>query len=160
MLPGRLKKYGLDPESQRQRHPALIYATLTGYGLKGEEADKPSFDYAAYWARTGMMDLMREPESIPAFQRPGVGDHAAGLSLVCGILAALRVRNRTGRGQVVDVSLFQIGLYVLGNDVALGLVARQTPKRHDRTSGPARRCALFGRVRAPSPHPGAREDPG
>ncbi len=58
-----------------------------------------------------------------------VAGHAAGSSLVCGILAALRVRDRTGRGQVVDVSLFQIGLYVLGNDVALGLVARQTPKR-------------------------------
>ena len=58
-----------------------------------------------------------------------VAGHAAGSSLVCGILAALRVRNCTGRGQVVDVSLFQIGLYVLGNDVALGLVARQTPKR-------------------------------
>ena len=53
LLPGHLKKYGLDPESQRQRRPALIYAALTGYGLKGEEADTPSFDYTAYWARTG-----------------------------------------------------------------------------------------------------------
>jgi crotonobetainyl-CoA:carnitine CoA-transferase CaiB-like acyl-CoA transferase len=132
LLPSQLKKYELDPESQRQRRPALIYATLTAYGLGGKEADTPSFDYGAYWARTGMMDLTREPESIPAFQRPGVGDHAAGLSLVCGILAALRVRDRTGRGQLVDVSLLQTGLYVLGSDVALGLVTHQTPKHHDR----------------------------
>ncbi len=134
MLPGRLKKYGLDPETQCRARPELIYASLTGYGREGPEADTPSYDYAAYWARTGMMDLMREPESIPSFQRPGIGDHAAGMSLVCGILSALRVRDRTGQGQVVDVSLFQIGLYVLGNDVALGLVAGQTPKRHDRTA--------------------------
>lgn len=134
MLPARLEKYGFDPETQRGKRPELIYATLTGYGSGGDEANKPSYDYAAYWARTGMMDLMREPDAIPSFQRPGIGDHAAGLSLVCGILSALRVRDQTGQGQVVDVSLFQIGLYILGNDVALGLVARQTPKRHDRTA--------------------------
>ncbi len=134
MLPGRLKKYGLDPETQRQRRPQLIFAALTGYGPEGEEADKPSYDYAAYWARTGMMDLMREPDATPSFQRPGIGDHAAGLSLVCGVLSALRMRDQSGQGQVVDVSLFQIGLYVLGNDVALSLVAGQTPKRHDRTA--------------------------
>jgi len=135
LLPARLKKYGVDPETQRRRRPELICAMLTGYGPEGPEADTPSFDYTAYWARTGMMDLMREPNSVPAFQRPGIGDHAAGLSLTCGILSALRTRDRTGEGQVVDVSLFQIGLYVFGNDVALGLVAGQTPKRHDR-SGP------------------------
>ncbi len=133
LLPARLKKYGVDPETQRRRRPELICAMLTGYGPEGPEADKPSFDYTAYWARTGMMDLMREPDSVPAFQRPGIGDHAAGLSLTCGILSALRTRDQTGEGQVVDVSLFQIGLYVFGNDVALGLVAGQTPKRHDRT---------------------------
>ena len=133
MLPGRLKKYGLDGASLRARRPGLIVASLTGYGPEGEEGDKPSFDYAAYWARSGMMDLMRDAGLPPSFQRPGVGDHAAGLSLSCAILAALRTRDRTGEGQEVDVSLLQIGLYVLGNDVALGLVARQTPNRHDRT---------------------------
>jgi crotonobetainyl-CoA:carnitine CoA-transferase CaiB-like acyl-CoA transferase len=133
MLPMRRERFGLDHETLQARQPGLIYASLTGYGTRGGEASTPAFDYAAYWARTGMMDLMREPESTPAFQRPGVGDHAAGLSLVAGILAALRVRERTGRGQLVDVSLLQIGLYVLGNDLAPALVTRQNPPRHDRT---------------------------
>jgi crotonobetainyl-CoA:carnitine CoA-transferase CaiB-like acyl-CoA transferase len=133
MLPERRRRFGLDPESLLARRPGLIYASLTGYGSGGPEADRPAFDYAAYWARTGMMDLMREPASVPAYQRPGLGDHAAGLSLVAGILAALRTRDRTGQGQVVDVSLLQIGLYVQGNDLAQALVARQTPPRHDRT---------------------------
>ena len=132
MLPSRLRRFGLDAETLRARQPALIYAALSGYGQQGAEADKLAFDYAAYWARTGMMDLMRDAEAPPSFQRPGLGDHAAGISLACGVLAALRVRDRTGQGQLIDVSLLQTGLYVLGNDLALGLVAGQTPHRHDR----------------------------
>ncbi len=132
MLPARRARFGLDAETVRGRRPELIYAALSGYGNGGAEADRPAFDYAAYWARTGLMDLIRGPESEPTFQRPGLGDHAAGLSLVCGILAALRVRDQTGVGQEIDVSLLQIGMYVQGNDLAQSLVADQNPKHHDR----------------------------
>ncbi len=133
LLPARAARYGLDPDTLRRARPELIYARLTGYGPRGPDADRPGFDYAAYWARTGFMDLMREPGSTPAWQRPGIGDHAAGMSLVAGILAALRVRDRTGEGQVVDVSLLQIGLYIQGNDLSAALATRQNPPAHDRT---------------------------
>jgi crotonobetainyl-CoA:carnitine CoA-transferase CaiB-like acyl-CoA transferase len=132
MLPARLKKYGFDAETQRLRKPALIFASVNGYGPEGEEASSPAFDYVAYWARTGFMDVMHDPEGPPAFQRPGIGDHAAGLALVSGILAALRVRDRTGVGQVVQVSLMGVGFYIQGNDAALTLVAKHGPPRHDR----------------------------
>jgi len=132
LLPARQKKYGLDPESLRARQPALIHATLNGYGVRGEEANAPAFDYTAYWARTGMMDMFRAPDAIPAFLRPGVGDHAAGVSLVAGILAALRVRDRTGEGQAIEVSLLQMGLYIQGNDWANVLATQQSPPMHDR----------------------------
>jgi crotonobetainyl-CoA:carnitine CoA-transferase CaiB-like acyl-CoA transferase len=132
LLPGRQRKYGLDPDSLRAKQPALIHATLNGYGVRGEEADAPAFDYTAYWARTGMMDMFRAPEAIPAFLRPGVGDHAAGVSLVAGILAALRVRDQTGEGQAIEVSLLQIGLYIQGNDMANVLATGQSPPMHDR----------------------------
>ena len=132
LLPARQKKYGLDPDSLRARRPALIHATLNGYGVRGDEANAPAFDYTAYWARTGMMDMFRAPEAIPAFLRPGVGDHAAGVSLVAGILAALRVRDRTGEGQAIEVSLLQIGLYIQGNDMANVLATKQSPPMHDR----------------------------
>ncbi len=132
MLPGRLEKYGLDPEQLRARRPELVVATLTGYGREGEEADTPSFDYAAYWARTGLMDLMREPDAAPAWQRPGVGDHAASLALTTGILSALRMRDREGGGQVVDVNLMHIGFYVQGNDAAPTLTTGDNPPPHDR----------------------------
>jgi crotonobetainyl-CoA:carnitine CoA-transferase CaiB-like acyl-CoA transferase len=132
LLPARQKKYGLDPDSLRAAHPALIHATLNGYGVRGDEANAPAFDYTAYWARTGMMDMFRAPDAIPAFLRPGVGDHAAGVSLVAGILAALRVRDRTGAGQAIEVSLLQIGLYIQGNDMANVLATGQSPPMHDR----------------------------
>jgi crotonobetainyl-CoA:carnitine CoA-transferase CaiB-like acyl-CoA transferase len=132
LLPGRQKRFGLDADALRAKHPALVHATLNGYGTRGDEADRPAFDYTAYWARTGMMDLFRAPGATPAFLRPGVGDHAAGMSLVCGILAALRVRDREGRGQAIEVSLLQIGMYIQGNDFSQALVGGESPPMHDR----------------------------
>jgi len=132
LLPSRLVRYALDSATLRRDRPALIVANLTGYGTEGAEADRPGFDYAAYWARTGFMDLLRDPDSPPAFLRSGAGDHAAALALCTGILAALRTRDKTGEGQTVGVSLLHIGFYILGNDAALALATGQDPPRHDR----------------------------
>jgi len=133
LLPERLVRFALDAGTLREARPELVLATLTGYGNTGAEKDRPGFDYAAYWARTGFMDQLRDPESPPAFLRGGVGDHAAALALCTGILAALRVRDRTGKGQAVAVSLLHIGFYILGNDAALALATGQEPPRHDRS---------------------------
>ncbi len=133
LLPARRRKYGLDHETLRERRPELIVGAISGYGLGGEEADRPAFDYAAYHARSGMMDAMRDEGLPPSLLRPGVGDHAAAVNLVCGILTALRDRERTGRGAYIDVSLLQTGLHILGNDVANTLVSREPVRRHDRT---------------------------
>jgi crotonobetainyl-CoA:carnitine CoA-transferase CaiB-like acyl-CoA transferase len=132
LLPTRRRRYGLDHESLLARNPRLVMGAISGYGLGGEEEDRPAFDYAAYWARTGMMDAMRDEGLPPSLQRPGVGDHAAASNLVCGILAALRMVEATGQGRYVDVSLLQTGLYILGNDVANALVTREPARRHDR----------------------------
>jgi len=132
MLPARLTKYGLDPDSLHVKRPGLIVARLSGFGPVGPEADSPAFDYSSYWARTGFMDLLHEPDAPPAFQRPGMGDHSASLALVVGVLSALRQRDRGAPGQVIDVSLQHIGFYIEGNDAAMTLVTGQTPPRHDR----------------------------
>jgi formyl-CoA transferase len=79
-----------------------------------------------------MMDLLRDEGVPPSMLRPGVGDHAVASNLVIAILAALRMRDATGQGRYVEVSLLQTGLYILGCDVAMGLVAREPLKRHDR----------------------------
>ncbi|MCG8588464.1 MAG: CoA transferase [Proteobacteria bacterium] len=132
MLPQRLEKYGLDAARLRGERPELIFASLSGYGPEGPDAETPAFDYTAYWARTGLMHQLHEPDAPPAFQRPGLGDHAASLALVSGILAALRTRDRDGVGQEVSVALQHIGFYVQGNDAAMTLATGQEPPRHDR----------------------------
>jgi crotonobetainyl-CoA:carnitine CoA-transferase CaiB-like acyl-CoA transferase len=134
MRPHRLEKYGLDAASLRARSPKLIFAAMSGYGPNGPDATTPAFDYTAYWARSGFMDQMREPDAAPSFQRPGIGDHAAALSMVSGILAALRMRDTSGEGQEVSVSLMHIGFYIQGNDAAIALAAGEPPPRHDRSA--------------------------
>jgi len=133
LLPARRRKYGLDHETLLARNRRLVMGAINGYGSEGEQADWPAFDYAAYWARTGLMDAMRDEGVPPSLQRPGIGDHAAAVNLVCGILAALRLRDADGRGRYVESSLLQTGFHIAGNDVANVLVTKEPLRRHDRT---------------------------
>jgi len=134
LLPKRRRKYGFDHETLLARRPSLIVAAINGYGLGGEREDHPAFDYTAYWARTGLMDGMRDVGVPPSLQRPAVGDHAAGSNLVCAILCALRLRDADGHGRYVETSLLQTGLHVYGTDVTMALVTGEQVKRHDRSA--------------------------
>ena len=134
VLPARLDRYGLNPQRLLEERPELIIARLSGFSAQGEQANEPGFDHSAFWALSGLMDVLRSPNSEPAFLRAGLGDHSAGLSLVSGILAALRVRDRTGRGQLVDVNLQHVGFYINGSDTAQSLVTDQAPPVHDRAA--------------------------
>jgi len=132
VLPARLEKFGLDPDTLRADRPELIVGRLSGYGPIGDRANDPAFDYTAFWALSGLMDHLHDLDSPPGWMRPGVGDHSAALSLVVGLLAALRTREAGGEGQVVDVTLQHIGYYINGNDTSNTLVTGETPPRHDR----------------------------
>jgi crotonobetainyl-CoA:carnitine CoA-transferase CaiB-like acyl-CoA transferase len=136
LLPARRKKFGLDQEALLHRHPRLLVGAVSGYGNGGAGADWPAFDYSTYWARTGMMDIMRDEGVPPSMQRPAVGDHAAAVNLVCGLLAAMRMRDATGLGRYVDVSLLQTGFHILGTDISNALVTRAPARRHDRRATP------------------------
>jgi formyl-CoA transferase len=113
-----------------------LVGAVSGYGNGGHAADWPAFDYSAYWARSGMMETMRDVGAPPSMQRPALGDHAAAVNLVCGLLAAMRLRDVSGAGRYVDVSLLQTGLHILGTDISNALVTRAPAKRHDRTAAP------------------------
>lgn len=134
VLPERLARYRLDPVLLRSERPELIFGRVAGYDAEGARADDPAFDYTAFWALSGLMDSMRDPEAPPAWMRPGVGDHSASLALVAGLLAALRTRDKTGLGQVVDVTLQHVGYYINGHDTAYALATGECPPRHDRRS--------------------------
>ena len=132
MLPGRIARYGLAPEKLLEERPDLIVARLSGYGADGVEADTPAFDYTAYWARSGLMEQLREEGGALSFQRPGMGDHSAGLALALAIMAALRTRDTEGHGQIIDVALQDVGFYVAGNDMTWALATGENPPKHNR----------------------------
>lgn len=93
----------------------LIYASFTGYGEKGEEANKPGFDSNAYWARSGLMDLVRADEkTTPARSVAGMGDHPCAMALYSAIVTALYKREKTGRGSLVRSNLMANGVWASG----------------------------------------------
>jgi crotonobetainyl-CoA:carnitine CoA-transferase CaiB-like acyl-CoA transferase len=93
----------------------LIYASFTGYGEKGEEANKPGFDSNAYWARSGLMDLVRaDLDTAPARSVAGMGDHPCAMALYGAIVTALYKRERTGKGSHVSSNLMANGIWANG----------------------------------------------
>jgi crotonobetainyl-CoA:carnitine CoA-transferase CaiB-like acyl-CoA transferase len=93
----------------------LVYASFTGYGEKGEEANKPGFDSNAYWARSGLMDLVRADENTtPARSIAGMGDHPSAMALYGAIVTALYKRERTGKGSHVSSNLMANGMWASG----------------------------------------------
>jgi crotonobetainyl-CoA:carnitine CoA-transferase CaiB-like acyl-CoA transferase len=92
----RRVKYGLDFASVSAENPRVVYTSLTGYGTTGPDQGRPGFDFAAFWARSGLMASLGEPPSPPPLCRGGQGDHTTALNLVAATLAALRLRDRTG----------------------------------------------------------------
>lgn len=114
---GALERLGLDYESVKGRAPRLVYCHITGYGLEGDDADRPAYDIAAFWARSGIASVLTPPGANPPFQRGGMGDHSVGLAGAAAVSAALFARERTGEGQLVSTSLFRQGMYTIGFDI-------------------------------------------
>ena len=102
---------GLTYEDLKPLNPRMIYASLTAYGEHGAERNRKSFDQLAYWARSGLMDLMRERGTTPTQGLPGMGDHPTGVALYAGIVTALLRREQTGEGGMVHTSLLANGLW-------------------------------------------------
>lgn len=132
LLPGRLARYGLAPDQVRADHPALIYAIVTGFGSTGPDADRGAFDLTAFFGRGGVMSLVGEPGDPPHAFRPGQGDHPTGLALLAAVLAALRVRDRTGEGQVVETALMRTAVWSIASDVSVALIDRTQPNKRGR----------------------------
>ena len=110
----------------------IIYVALTGYGMDGPERDRSGFDYAAFWARSGIMGTLGEHDEPPVQQRPGMGDQTTSLAMTAAIGMALFERERSGEGQRVDCALLHTGLWVIGADVVAALRDRQPAQRNRR----------------------------
>jgi len=124
LLPRRRERYGLTYEELTRNRTDLIFVSVTGYGSEGPDRDRPGYDQTAYWARSGIMGMLGEPDSAPPSPRPGMGDHTTAMLVAGSTAMALLHRGRTGEGQQVDVSLHNTGLWVLGADVQTALVSK------------------------------------
>lgn len=116
-----LKRVGLDEGTLRPMFERLVYGQITGYGLDGPDANRPGFDIAAFWARSGVAHLLTPDGGALPFLRGGMGDHSTGVAFAGAICAALVHRERTGRGQLVSTSLLRQGVYTIGFDLNMEL---------------------------------------
>ncbi len=131
------RKLSIDDRTLCAMNPRLIYASFTAYGERGAEAEKTGFDSTAYWARSGLMDIVRPDHTAPpARSVAGMGDHPSATALYAAITTALYRRERTGRGGVVSSSLIANGLWANGSMVQAQLSGVTIPPRQPRTLAP------------------------
>ena len=129
---GQLRKYRLEWETLRKVNPRLVFAQISAYGLEGDEADRPAFDLTGWFARTGIMDMMRDKDVPPSVPAGGVGDHATAVTLFAGIMMALYRRDRTGEGGMVSTSLAATGTWANGLNLQAVLAGVDGAARRDR----------------------------
>ena len=129
LRPYEMKKFDLEYETLAHHNPRIIYANLTGYGRNGAEKNSGGYDSVAFWARSGVMDLMHEADSPPNISRPAYGDSITSQSLLAGVMAALYIRERSGIGQEVEVSLFNTAVFALGTDITGCLISGEDSVR-------------------------------
>ena len=123
-LPRVRAKLKIGVDEIRAHNPAIIYVRGTGQGERGPDADKGSYDSLAFWARAGVAVGATRPEYdlVPVPPAPGFGDSIGGMTIAGGIMGALFHRERTGEATIVDVSLLGVGLWAMGQAMALSLV--------------------------------------
>jgi formyl-CoA transferase len=133
MPPQVRAKLGITYDHLAHLNDRLIYASFTGYGEKGEEANKPGFDSNAYWARSGLMDLVRADEhTTPARSIAGMGDHPCAMAFYGAIVTALYKRERTGKGSHVSSNLMANGVWAASVLAQAKLVGAKFGERRPR----------------------------
>ena len=130
----QLARYQMTYPTLKAINPRLIFAHITGYGDEGPEADRRAFDVTGWWARSGMMEFIRDPQQTPLMPAPGMGDHSTATALFGAIMSGLYKRERTGEGCHVSTSLAANGVWA--NGMALqGVVAGNDLGEHRQQVG-------------------------
>jgi crotonobetainyl-CoA:carnitine CoA-transferase CaiB-like acyl-CoA transferase len=118
LRPAALDRLDLTVDALRARNPKLVYARGHGVGVRGADANKPSYDMSAFWSRGGVAHSLTALDAErPVGQRPGYGDHTSAMNLAFGIATALFRRERSGEPSVVDVSLLGTAMWVMSSDI-------------------------------------------
>jgi len=125
---GALAKYGLGYDDLKAEFPRLIYCSITGFGQTGPYAPRPGYD-SLIQAMGGVMSLTGEPDGLPQKVGVPVADLFAGLYGCIGVLAALRERDATGRGQAIDIGMLDAHVAWLANQGMNYLATGENPPR-------------------------------
>lgn len=126
--PGTLDGWGLGYADLSRDNPGLVFCTITGYGSDGPEAGRPGYDFAVQ-ARAGWMAVTGDPHGAPTKAGVAIVDVLTGQNAAVAVLAALRERERSGRGQRVEVALFDSAVAGLVNVTQAALVTGSEPRR-------------------------------
>ncbi len=126
--PGTLARQGLGYEALRAINPGLIYCSISGYGQTGPYASRPGYDFVAQ-GESGLMSVTGEIDGEPQRVGSPVGDVSAGMYASMSILAALRVRDRSGKGQYIDISLLETTMSMLANVASNYLISGEEAPR-------------------------------
>jgi crotonobetainyl-CoA:carnitine CoA-transferase CaiB-like acyl-CoA transferase len=127
--PGSLAKRGLDFESLHALNPRLVYCAISAYGSRGPKQDWPGYD-PVLQAESGMMSVTGHPDGPPARLGVAAIDLGTAMWAAVGIQAALRTREETGRGELVEVSLYETAAWWLSYLIAGYLASGDVPQRH------------------------------
>jgi crotonobetainyl-CoA:carnitine CoA-transferase CaiB-like acyl-CoA transferase len=125
---GGLARYGLDWPSLGRVNPRLVYCSITGFGQSGPYRDRPGYDFLVQ-GMGGLMSVTGEPDGEPMKVGVAITDLLTGLYASNAILAALAARERTGRGQHVDLALLDVQVATLANQASNHLVGGLVPRR-------------------------------
>lgn len=125
---GVMAKHGLDWETMRERHPHLVYCSVSAYGRESPLADLPGFD-PILQAESGMMSLNGEPAGEPMRHALAIVDTMTGYYATIGVMAAIMTQKETGRGQFVDLALFDVALNALTNVGMYYFTSGKVPER-------------------------------
>jgi len=125
---GGLARYGLAHPALSALNPGLVYCSITGFGQTGPYASRPGYDFIIQ-GMGGAMSLTGEPDGPPQKSGVAYADMFTGLYAAVAILAALRERDRTGRGAHVDMALLDTQVAVLGNQALYWMVSGEVPHR-------------------------------
>ncbi|TAJ95444.1 MAG: CoA transferase [Reyranella sp.] len=129
LRPGVVDEVGIGPETMLARHPRLIYCSIWAFGYQGPLRMKPAFD-PLLQAYGGMMSVTGRPEDPPTFCGASINDKATGMFCTIGALAALRLRDKTGKGCLVDTSLFDSAVHWVEGQVNSYIANGTVSQRH------------------------------
>jgi formyl-CoA transferase len=126
--PGAMERLGFGYEAVKKRRPAMVYASISGFGQTGPQKDRPGYDVIVQ-GEAGIMDITGPQDGAPHKVGAAIGDLVSGLYAVQGILAALYAAKTTGRGQHVDISMYEAVASLLTFNAGIYFATGEAPRR-------------------------------